>query len=160
MFQTRARALGRAARAAMVTDDEEEDDEGDLLCRLPRVSIEYCSRCKWMLRSAWLAQELLTTFNGTLKEVALQPNGQCGGVWVACLADKEGEITLWDRKERGGFPEPKELKQLICDAIDPSRDLGHSGGGGSGAAASSAKSALQRLKDLLGVGRPNRRRGG
>ena len=40
----------------------------------PRIAIEYCSRCNWMMRSAWTAQELLTTFNGTVGEVALIPN--------------------------------------------------------------------------------------
>jgi predicted Rdx family selenoprotein len=36
-----------------------------------------------------------------------------------------GEL-LWDRANKGGFPETKELKQLIRDRISPSRDLGHS----------------------------------
>ena len=40
----------------------------------PRIAIEYCTRCNWMMRSAWTAQELLTTFNGTVGEVALIPN--------------------------------------------------------------------------------------
>ncbi|KAH8071239.1 hypothetical protein JL721_4677 [Aureococcus anophagefferens] len=34
------------------------------------VRIEYCTGCRWMLRSAWLAQELLTTFDaGEIGEV-------------------------------------------------------------------------------------------
>ena len=40
----------------------------------PRIAIEYCTRCNWMMRSAWTAQELLATFNGTIGEVALIPN--------------------------------------------------------------------------------------
>jgi selT/selW/selH-like putative selenoprotein len=33
---------------------------------------------------------------------------------------------LWDRKTVGRFPEMKELKQCLRDAIAPERDLGHS----------------------------------
>jgi selenoprotein W-related protein len=32
---------------------------------------------------------------------------------------------LWDRKEQGGFPDAKTLKQVVRDHIDPGRDLGH-----------------------------------
>lgn len=32
----------------------------------PRVSITYCTQCRWLLRAAWLAQELLTTFEDEL----------------------------------------------------------------------------------------------
>jgi selenoprotein W-related protein len=39
----------------------------------PRLEIEYCTRCRWLLRAAWMAQELLTTFEAELGEVALQP---------------------------------------------------------------------------------------
>lgn len=34
--------------------------------------------------------------------------------------------VLWDRTETGRFPQPKELKQMIRDALVPSKDLGHS----------------------------------
>ncbi len=44
----------------------------------PRVAIEYCTQCRWLLRAGWVAQELLTTFAEELGEVALKP-GQ-GGV--------------------------------------------------------------------------------
>ena len=30
--------------------------------RTPRIEIEYCTQCRWLLRAAWMAQELLTTF--------------------------------------------------------------------------------------------------
>ncbi len=86
----------------------------------PRVSILYCSQCNWMLRAAWLAQELLNTFGQDLGEVALQPG--TGGVMEIRL-DNE---LIFSRKEAGRFPESKELKQLIRDRIDPDRNLGHS----------------------------------
>ena len=39
-----------------------------------KVSIEYCTGCRWMLRAAWLAQELLTTFQDDLHSVSLVPS--------------------------------------------------------------------------------------
>lgn len=33
---------------------------------------------------------------------------------------------LFDRKTEGRFPETKELKQMIRDVVDPSKNLGHS----------------------------------
>ena len=41
--------------------------------RSPRVEIEYCTKCRWLLRAGWTAQELLTTFPDELGEVALVP---------------------------------------------------------------------------------------
>jgi predicted Rdx family selenoprotein len=37
-----------------------------------------------------------------------------------------GVVLAWDRKIRSGFPELKELKQIVRDHIAPSYDLGHS----------------------------------
>ena len=45
----------------------------------PRVEIEYCTQCRWLLRAAWMAQEVLTTFESELGEVALIPG--TGGVF-------------------------------------------------------------------------------
>ncbi|MEK7735159.1 MAG: SelT/SelW/SelH family protein, partial [Pseudomonadota bacterium] len=45
-----------------------------------------------------------------------------GGIFEVRL---NGEV-LWNKKAAGRYPEPKEIKQLIRDRIDPSRDLGHS----------------------------------
>ena len=28
----------------------------------PEIVITYCTQCQWLLRAAWLAQELLSTF--------------------------------------------------------------------------------------------------
>ena len=39
----------------------------------PRIAIRYCTQCRWLLRAAWLAQELLSTFGTDLGEVALAP---------------------------------------------------------------------------------------
>jgi len=86
----------------------------------PRVEIRYCTQCRWLLRAAWLAQELLSTFEGDLGEVALVP--ATGGTFVI----RVDETTVWERKRDGGFPEAKELKQRVRDVIVPERDLGHS----------------------------------
>ncbi len=85
-----------------------------------RVEIEYCVQCRWLLRAGWMAQELLTTFEAEVAEVALVPG--TGGVFVVRL---NGE-TIFSRKEHGRYPELKELKQLLRDRIAPAKDLGHS----------------------------------
>lgn len=85
------------------------------------VSIEYCTGCRWMLKSMWLAQELLMTFEQDLDAVIITPSDS-KGIFEVCINNNK----LWDRKERGGFPSPKELKQIVRDAIDPSIYLGHS----------------------------------
>ena len=43
------------------------------LTRPPRVEIEYCTQCRWLLRAAWMAQELLSTFEAEIGEVAPRP---------------------------------------------------------------------------------------
>jgi selenoprotein W-related protein len=72
------------------------------------------------MRATWMAQELLTTFENELGEVALIPGK--GGVLDICLEEE----VIFSRKEAGRFPEMKELKQLIRDKIAPDRHLGHS----------------------------------
>lgn len=88
--------------------------------RSPRISILYCRQCRWMMRAAWLAQEVLTTFTEEIGEVALQP-GTDGVLEIRLNGD-----LLYSRKTEGRFPEAKEVKQLIRDRIAPQRDLGHS----------------------------------
>ncbi|QPC73706.1 hypothetical protein HYE68_004458 [Fusarium pseudograminearum] len=96
---------------------------------LPRVSIQFCTQCKWMLRAAYYAQELLSTFSTGLGEVALQPS--TGGTFIVSIthqapgAETASTKILWDRREDGGFPETKELKRRVRDVIEPERDLGH-----------------------------------
>jgi selenoprotein W-related protein len=85
----------------------------------PRIAITYCRQCNWLLRAAWMAQELLSTFAEDLGEVALVPG--TGGAFSITL---DGEL-LWERKRDGGFPDVRALKQLVRDRLDPARDLGH-----------------------------------
>lgn len=70
--------------------------------KYPRITIEYCTQCRWMLRAAYVrfiispvikkmypvdrnqfAQELLTTFSTAIGEVALLPS--TGGRFVVSV---------------------------------------------------------------------------
>lgn len=82
------------------------------------VRIEYCTQCRWLPRAAWLAQELLGTFEAELTEVALVPG--IGGVFRVLV---DGEV-VWDRKPQG-FPEPSAIKRLVRDRVAPGKTLGH-----------------------------------
>ena len=86
----------------------------------PPITIEYCPQCRGMLRAAYMAQEILSTFENDLELVSLKP-GQQGGVFRIYLDD----TLLFDRAQYGGFPEIKEVKQWIRDQVEPERDLGH-----------------------------------
>jgi selenoprotein W-related protein len=86
----------------------------------PTVTITYCPDCGWLLRAAYIAQELLTTFRDELKAVSLQP-GEIKGTFFIQVNDKK----IFDRKDYGGFPEIKELKQWVRDEVAPGKSLGH-----------------------------------
>lgn len=85
----------------------------------PAITFTYCTQCNWMLRTAWMAQELLSTFGQDIGSVTLIPG--TGGIFQVTL---DGEL-IWDRKERSGFPDVKQLKQMVRDHVWPERDLGH-----------------------------------
>ena len=87
----------------------------------PVLTIEYCPKCGWLLRAAYMAQEFLTTFADELKSVQLQPSEISGSYKIFI-----NEEMVFDRKLNGGFLEIKELKQLLRDRISPDKNLGHS----------------------------------
>ncbi|EXJ57180.1 hypothetical protein A1O7_07527 [Cladophialophora yegresii CBS 114405] len=111
--------------------------------KVPRIAIEFCTQCKWNLRAAYFAQELLQTFGTSIGEIALVP--VAGGIFTVKMthvisstaqstADTApspdapasvAETVIWDRKVDGGFPETKELKNRVRNIIEPGRDLGH-----------------------------------
>ena len=68
-----------------------------------------------------MAQELLTTFADDIHSVTLKPS-EVGGQYIIFI---NGHI-IFDRKIFGGFPEIKELKQLVRDVVNPEKSLGHS----------------------------------
>ena len=86
----------------------------------PRIEIQYCPKCRWLPRASWLSQELLWTFEAEVGEVALIP-AESGTFKIVA----QGTV-VWDRKVDDGFPQAKELKQRVRDAISPGKDLGHS----------------------------------
>ena len=87
----------------------------------PTITIEYCPKCNWMLRAAYMAQELLSTFTDDVYGVLLQPSKVSG-----TYAIRINNAVVFDRKAAGGFPEIKELKQLVRDVVAPEKNLGHS----------------------------------
>ncbi len=87
----------------------------------PKIIIEYCPKCGWLLRSAWIAQELLTTFQEELGEVTLRPSTTSGLFQILLNSS-----IIFDRKEKGHFPEAKEIKQIVRDLVFPEKNLGHS----------------------------------
>lgn len=86
----------------------------------PHVTISYCIGCNWLLRAAWMSQELLSTFQDQLGGVTLIP-GEIGGTFEITL---DGNL-IWERKRDGGFPDVKELKSRVRDCINPEQSLGH-----------------------------------
>lgn len=84
------------------------------------ITIEYCPKCHWLLRAAYMAQELLTTFEDELATVTLKPS-EIGGRYTLSIND----AVVFDRKQRGGFAEIKEIKQMVRDVVAPQKSLGH-----------------------------------
>lgn len=74
-----------------------------------------------MLRSAYFAQELLTTFSEEIGGVMLKPS-EISGTFLISVNDK----LIFDRKTERRFPETKELKQLVRNLVCSEKSLGHS----------------------------------
>lgn len=86
----------------------------------PTVTIEYCPRCGWLVRAAYMAQELLTTFADEIGALTIKPAEVAGRYTIT--VDSQ---VIFDRKQNGGFIDIKEIKQRIRDAIAPAKSLGH-----------------------------------
>lgn len=67
-----------------------------------------------------MAQEFLTTFLEDIDSVTLKPS-ETSGLYTISVNNE----IVFDRKSHGGFPEIKELKQMIRDRVNPSKSLGH-----------------------------------
>ncbi len=71
------------------------------------------------------------------------------------IGSATNNIVLWDRKIIGRFPESKEVKQLVRDFVNPTKDLGHSdvvregggGGGGGGVSIADVGNAVRESDD-------------
>ncbi|CAO1630599.1 unnamed protein product [Sympodiomycopsis kandeliae] len=118
------------------------------------IVIEFCDRCRWLHRATWVQTELFVTFgekkdeprSDHVQSITLLPmtKDETAGrfrVWVygskgaggaqstgpqSQVPNASRAICVYDRKIKGGFPELKELKQLIRDVISPNQSLGHS----------------------------------
>src|SRR2546429_5358421 len=75
----------------------------------PRLEIEYCTQCRWLLRAAWMAQELLTTFEAEIGAVALVPGA--GGIFEG----RVGAPVLWAPPCAGRFTDAKRLQHVLRD---------------------------------------------
>src|SRR5690606_5076845 len=82
------------------------------------VEIHYCTRCRWLLRAAWMAQELLSTFQNELARLSLVPG--TGGVFEV---HADGE-RIWSRAADGGLPDNAGVEQRVRDGLARGRDLG------------------------------------
>ena len=87
----------------------------------PTIEIEYCPKCGWLLRAAYIAQELLNTFQEELYGITLVPSEVAGRFHI-----RTTDIILFDRKRENGFQDIKIIKQLVRDHICPNKSLGHS----------------------------------
>jgi len=99
------------------------------------VTITYCTQCNWLLRAAWMAQELLSTFSTELTGLTLVPG--TGGVFTVTA----GSVEVWNRATDGGFPEITELKRRVRDQVAPDRPLGHADRAAARATAASPSSS-------------------
>ena len=71
------------------------------------------------MRAAWMAQEIINTYNSDIQSVNLVP-GEDGTFEIFC-----DEQAIFLRHEEGKFIEIKEIKMRIRNFIDPERSLGH-----------------------------------
>lgn len=84
-----------------------------------RIEIEYCTRCGFLPRATWTAQELLASFGGQLASVKLVPGSK--GIFEVRL---DGEV-LASRRIDGVYPEPLALKRLVRDRLGLEQSIGH-----------------------------------
>lgn len=75
-----------------------------------RLEIEFCQVCKFGGRAFFLARELFDQRPDLADEIVLLPSS--GGAFTVRF---DGEV-LWDYKERGGFPESKEIREAALAA--------------------------------------------
>jgi len=84
------------------------------------IEIHYCTACNWLLRSGWMAQEILSTFSAEVSKVSLVPSAEAGQFKITV-----NKTEIWERKKDGGFPDVKQFKQLVRDRVSPEKNLGH-----------------------------------
>jgi selenoprotein W-related protein len=85
----------------------------------PRIEIEYCRRCRFQPRAAWLAQEILASLEEDVGEIALVPSS--GGILEVRV---DGQVVATNR-DGGDLPDAREVKRAIRDLVAPDRKIGH-----------------------------------
>ena len=92
----------------------------NIVMEKPQIEIEYCTKCRWLLRASWISQELLSTFSDEIGGITLIPSNIAGIFEI-----RYGREIIWERGKKKGMPEIKELKQIVRDLVAPNKDLGH-----------------------------------
>jgi selenoprotein W-related protein len=85
-----------------VTDEE----------RTIAITIRYCAPCQFLGRATWVAQELLSTFQGHTATLCLEPSR--GGVFDVLV---DGEV-VFSKHAEGRYPGLRELKEAIARYVD------------------------------------------
>jgi len=83
------------------------------------IKIYFCTKCGWLARAAWMAQEIINTFSSDISSLNLVPSDS-GRFEIWC-----NDKLIFSRLEEGGFLEIKSIKIRIRDLIDPDRALRH-----------------------------------
>lgn len=92
----------------------------NIIMEKPTIELEYCVKCGWLSRAAWISQEILNTFSNEVSGVILIPS-QIGGIFeIRC-----NNNLLWEKNNERTIPDIKTLKQNIRDLIAPNKTLGH-----------------------------------
>ena len=92
----------------------------NIVVEKPKIEIEYCTKCRWLLRASWISQELLSTFVNEIGGIILIPSNISGIFEI-----RYGNDIIWERGKTKGIPDIKGLKQKVRDLIAPNKDLGH-----------------------------------
>jgi selenoprotein W-related protein len=75
-----------------------------------RIEIEFCLVCKFQGRALWMARELIDQRPDLADEFVLVPSSN-----GAFTVRYDGEV-VFDYREHGRFPEPKEVREAILAA--------------------------------------------
>lgn len=79
---------------------------------LQAISITYCTKCNFLLRASWVAQELLHTFQDYVSSVTIIPGS--GGQFDVHY----GKELIFSNKTAGRFPETRELREMLMARIE------------------------------------------
>ena len=75
-----------------------------------RVEIEFCLVCKFQGRAFWLARELMDQRPDLADEFVLVPSAN------GAFTVRYDDAIVWDYRESGRFPEPKEVREAVLAA--------------------------------------------